>query len=1584
MKTILLSLLVAFSPLLALCQLLSNYDTCRTQMYYQYIGNAAKETHFEKARTIQDNGIISAGYLKQAGSQNAIIIKQNTLGEVIWQKEYGNTDYDERFTDWRELTNKQLLVGGIAKNRVTLQSVFFMLLLAPDGNIIWQKSYADLAASSNISNAKVYPDYWGEYFFAVETDSVIIYGMTNNTGALNWQRAINTNPGTKLVAGVSYYSRLLIVTNALDSGYHVANFYYVDYYWTNNPKTIKYSTKLGGLHQNSHYILHDYEHYSQYTYFSGIRSVNNAPYEVVRVNINQGYIREALETINTPGVVIDSLSRSAINIYGDVVSFISGRKNNRLHAISLTGSYNNPTDIIWRASYQLPDSIVIKGNIKTWDNGYVFAGFKELPSGNKQIIQLKTDSAAISTYCINRQVGNFSLTRNPFPTDTVRYTYNSLHTLAGFNYTASVSNSTFDTLNTCREITCPQLPLSDSCSPGYQKLYKAYEPVSYLPNVLVVNGRTFMSGIVQPMDYVPTGNNAFIAEMNGNGQVISQRKYLVGLGCNPRMYKGLDSSLLLYGFTADSAYYPSIFLAKIDTNLNVAWMKSLRLTTTVQYGSNQQVGEVKQGSDGSYFLLYSDGITFGQTTVFLTKLDVNGNFVWSKVYRISYSIASNLIAGYKLVVFGGHVYIMCRNAYNNYAASILLKVTENNGNLLWCKKYSNTEDYLDLSNLLSVQNNELLMGGNFIDNSSLYRQNILLKANTDGAILGGITLKNTPTNTAPLLNFMHHSGSGNTYMSGVFYSTPPVSNPYQINVTVDNNLSIITSKKRPTTPITIGHSLAIGPGGQLYETGSYSTNSNNYSSLIYLIKFNPDGSTGTCPSDTMLLQRLAAPPISVTNVNCVQSDSIFNIRTPIYQANQFFLATSNLLCASVPGCNTLDITGIDSICDKSLLYTYRAIRNNGCSAPLQWLYDNSNAQIINQTDSLITIRFLTPGNFLLKARFTSNCTPYTDSLLIHVMGDAPVLNLGPDTTLCPGASLVLGAKKGFFSYLWQDGSTDSTFTVIATANEVYHVTVSDSCRNSFTDSIRVQVNGNGPLLNLGADSNFCNTNAILLNARTGFLSYLWQNGSTDSTFTATVPGVYYVKVTDACGNHLSDTVKISAYRRASSLNLGADTVFCGAVSMLLNAKRGFQYYVWQDGSTDSTFLVQQTGLYYVRVTDSCGNIFTDSIRILPDNFIVFNIGSDTTICQSDSVLLQAPAGLASYTWWPQANTLPQSQTAITVFPNSSTWYHVLAIKPNGCTVTDSVFIQVFTPSTINLGPDRRICAGDTLLLNAGTGFMSYIWSTGAQTATIGAYQVGQYHVTATDNNNCKARDSFSIVQLIPLPVIPLPTETFVCNGQPKTLHAGTGFASYLWNTGGLTESIAVTSMGQYWVAVTNAAGCKQTDTVNINRILALPSNFIKDKDSTICNFETLVIAPSQDYMSYLWNTGATTRSITVSTAGNYWLKVTDINGCIGSDSFTLATKDCNIGLFFPNSFTPNNDGLNDTYKPRAYGRLSQYHISIFNRYGERVFDSRSIGEGWNGEFKAVRQEAGAYVWQCSYQLDGEAVQNLSGTFLLIR
>ncbi len=110
-------------------------------------------------------------------------------------------------------------------------------------------------------------------------------------------------------------------------------------------------------------------------------------------------------------------------------------------------------------------------------------------------------------------------------------------------------------------------------------------------------------------------------------------------------------------------------------------------------------------------------------------------------------------------------------------------------------------------------------------------------------------------------------------------------------------------------------------------------------------------------------------------------------------------------------------------------------------------------------------------------------------------------------------------------------------------------------------------------------------------------------------------------------------------------------------------------------------------------------------------------------------------------------------------------------------------------------------------------------------------------------------------------------------------------------------------------------------------------------------------------------------------------------GCIISDTVLIRVKPNCLPdyIYFPTAFTPNNDGLNDTYKPGINGQLTVYEFIIFNRYGQPVFKSTTPGQGWDGYFKGSKKPpGGSYVWSCKYQFAGKLLLQEQGSFMLIR
>lgn len=480
-----------------------------------------------------------------------------------------------------------------------------------------------------------------------------------------------------------------------------------------------------------------------------------------------------------------------------------------------------------------------------------------------------------------------------------------------------------------------------------------------------------------------------------------------------------------------------------------------------------------------------------------------------------------------------------------------------------------------------------------------------------------------------------------------------------------------------------------------------------------------------------------------------------------------------------------------------------------------------------------------------------------------------------------------------------------------------------------------------------------------------------QSGS--STVSAQVEGYCSFTVQSKIANiQLSNT----------NLDLGPDTVVCDNASVALQASAGFTSYLWNDNSTGTSLVVTAPGKYYLTAADQCGGLHSDTVLVTAADSL-FHLSPDTTTCNQDPVTLEASSGYTDYQWRPAYDLQSQGNKAL-VFPATTTTYTITAQRRPGCIVTRSVAVTALSSPPISLGNDTSICSGDTLSLDAGAGFNSYQWSTGDAAEKMYVSRPGIYAVAGLFSNGCTSRDTFQLVGLYIIAKPSLEQDSVLCLGSAKTLNAGPGYASYLWNNGSTGASIDINQTGVYWVSVTDAHGCQTSDTAHVLTTATPPAGFLPP-DTTICQYGDLTIATLQPFASYSWSDLSSDPSLTVKDPGTYWVTVTDMNGCVGTDSILVTGTQCLLGLFVPNAFSPNGDGHNDRFRPLYYGNAAQFYFAVFNRWGQRVYETQSItAEGWDGTINGAPSPAGAYVWICRYQLDGEPVATKKGTVILVR
>jgi len=461
-----------------------------------------------------------------------------------------------------------------------------------------------------------------------------------------------------------------------------------------------------------------------------------------------------------------------------------------------------------------------------------------------------------------------------------------------------------------------------------------------------------------------------------------------------------------------------------------------------------------------------------------------------------------------------------------------------------------------------------------------------------------------------------------------------------------------------------------------------------------------------------------------------------------------------------------------------------------------------------------------------------------------------------------------------------------------------------------------------------------------------------------------------------------DSLQVNVNNAVPILNLGKDTTLCPSGTILLNAKKGFSSYQWQDNSTDSTFLVTAPGTYWVRTTDACADFFRDTIIVSSPQPIVFTPLVDRSKCNNDTIRLSASNGFVQYSWSPAYNIDSQSQQTVIVNPQIDTVYYLAAQNAEGCFIYDTVNVHVYTSPTIYLGSDTSFCQGQKVLLDAGTSFSSYFWSTGESTQQISVDKPGNYVIDATTNKGCHSFDTLRVVTVHTNPLVSLDKNPGLCSGSMRQLDAGS-YSTYLWQDGSTNRNFLVQGMGKYYVQVTDNNNCVGSDTTIVTVIYPLPSKFLPG-DSTICNYQSLQVRPSTGFSKYLWSDGSTTSSIEVSKAGIYWLQVTDNNNCTGKDTMVVFSKECLVGLYVPNAFTPNQDSRNDLFRARLFGVVKHFEFRVYNRWGQIVFMSNDPGKGWDGKVSGIDQDPAVFVWICTYQLQGEQEKIAKGTVTLIR
>lgn len=611
----------------------------------------------------------------------------------------------------------------------------------------------------------------------------------------------------------------------------------------------------------------------------------------------------------------------------------------------------------------------------------------------------------------------------------------------------------------------------------------------------------------------------------------------------------------------------------------------------------------------------------------------------------------------------------------------------------------------------------------------------------------------------------------------------------------------------------------------------------------------------------------------------------------------------------------------------------------------------------------------TSGAYYLDATFGTCVVRENFEVILNTF---PVIqSLGNDENLCEGEALVLNAITDIGTITWQDGSTTSNFNV-NTAGMYWYVADNNGCTAS--DSMEVTYT-NYPAIDIGENLTLCEGETQFLATIIPADSYLWQDGSSGTTFLIETAGVIWL---EAANNDcvFRDSLEVF-YVEASSINLGADTTLCDQENYLLEVNIPMATYEWSDASTLDMFNATSSGLYWVEATIQ-GCSARDSIQLTFQDNPNINIDDEIMACQGDIIELNAPIA-DDYQW--SDGDMDAS------FSSNTAGLYFLEVTFGACVVRkDFEIILNDFPVIQPLGNDANFCEGESLTLNAIIDIGNITWQDGSTNSIFTAMVAGDYWFVA-DNNGCTASDTITLATLL-TPQPNLGEDQTACEGDDIILNViEPVIGTPLWSDGSIMNTLTVNQSAIYWLEVENGLGCVGRDSILVDFSTA-PSLEI-GKDTTVCDSRPFTVIANFSQGQLTWPNGSTENTYTLDKPEAV-IATLNNNGCITTDTVQVNFKECHIfQAYIPNVFSPNEDGNNDQFLPQIDPDIEviSYKFSIFNRWGSQVYTTTDLNAGWNGKFNNELLDFGVFVYfvEITFVDDlGPGHEVLKGDVVLLR
>jgi PKD repeat protein len=531
--------------------------------------------------------------------------------------------------------------------------------------------------------------------------------------------------------------------------------------------------------------------------------------------------------------------------------------------------------------------------------------------------------------------------------------------------------------------------------------------------------------------------------------------------------------------------------------------------------------------------------------------------------------------------------------------------------------------------------------------------------------------------------------------------------------------------------------------------------------------------------------------------------------------------------------------------------------------------------------------------------------------------------------LCSGSangSITVTATggTGTKTFNWNTTAMGSTLSNVGPGTYTVMATDANGCTatQSFTISAPSALTMSGIVTPPTCAASNNGSIAISSAGGTGPRSVSWNTGATGATLNGLGPGSYAATVTDANGCSVGQTFTITA-PSVVALSGNVTQPLCaggtgGSITINATGGTGNKSIAWSNGQSGNTISNIASGTYTATATDANGCAASQSFTIAAPTAITLSAVVTNATCAGGSngtIVVSASGGTGNKTF-----TWSNGASGSTASGLATGSYTVTATDVNGCTAMQTYGISSPSAISLNLLDFDASCgapAGSAQVAPTGGTFpYTVVWSNGSAGNNAPALIPGNYTVTVTDANQCTATSVFTIGQTFGLSVQAL-TQNITCaglqNGTVQALVSGGSVPyTYSWSNGATSSSIGALTTGNYVVTVSDANGCSGTAQAQVTAPSALTVSVVKS-DVTCYGFaDGMAVASAlggTQPIGYVWNTGATTASITELSEDFYSVTAADANGCAANASVSIMEPSiltANIVLVAPETCAGNN------------------------------------------------------------------------------